>query len=1179
MRPDPTNDEDSGPERRLFRNSRSWGFGRSADRYPLNMNFDYWCPGVRKLVLALALGLVLTHGGRGEVLTEVTEAASEGFTLVYALNLPINAAWAGNQPVPYATDLSQMVPAFDRVGYWLELTSTSGERRWVWASFAADTLQVTRLGLPHDVGNPAARQSLVRDLTVESNVPGLAIRHADDGNIEMWAQGAAFPSSAGIYGADYYFGRQDWGDTPLPVSSAPLYGSFQIHRYGKLQTILAVNGFSTASGAADDVGIGSAPSLPPQVNEDWTLRQNAGAWATRRLSVWVRPQRFSVALNQQPQVDQIIPRDRVMNVGIGRFAGEERGGGWSEVAVRLEREGQPFGAVVWQPLTYTPTVGVPGPGRASFDVSFSIPAERAAYTAALWLRRTGGPSPEERLVRVVTGLAAGDAFVIYGQSNAEAQERLGSAIGEMTPWVRTFGSGGGNPVVGVQARVWVTANPNVYTFYPGGIGQWGGRLARRWSEAEGVPVAVINGAVGGMPIEALVRDDTAGPDDLTKHYQRLRYRTRESGLAGHIRAAFYYQGESDTSASWHTDRFTDLRRTLREDFPRLERIYAVQVKASCGPECYPGNFELREAQRRLGDLFPDVTVVSSNGLLHADLAHLRFIGGYQTLGDQFFDLVRRDLFGQPDAVDISPVNAVSVAWASPLGDRVRITWRRPCGPLTLQPGALADFLLQGSAARILAAEQSPTTLDLTLDRPAPEATALLYVSQHYGPGWVLDSRGRGILSFREALAGTFPVSAITGPVASASLLTDEPTPLRGSGSAPGSTVTRIEWLDSHGSVIAFSLNSNILEAPWIPTEEGLQRLRFRVTNAAGYAAESSVQVVVRQRRGPLALHADAMAWLSAAALDGGVWGTQWADLSGRGLDASAMLPLTVGTESVGVSPGILMGPGQALSAEGWPLTGAASFVLLFQPNAPGSGAWLSHAGYGGWQVEASPDGMLRLRVGGQVRMTFSSSLTNGQPHILSGRLSSEGPPVLELWVDEVAWGSTALDTAVGSTHYTLGGGGPALGAVGEFAVYRRALSELDRQALVTALRAQTGIDTLSYAQWAKALLPAPLRDPAADPDGDGLTQLAEYAFGTAPLQATLRLPWTAAASDTALTLTARTLNTHPSFSLSAQTSDGLTQWASHVPTSAPVGPYQQHQFSAPRLAPRSFVRWQLSLIP
>ncbi len=121
---------------------------------------------------------------------------------------------------------------------------------------------------------------------------------------------------------------------------------------------------------------------------------------------------------------------------------------------------------------------------------------------------------------------------------------------------------------------------------------------------------------------------------------------------------------------------------------------------------------------------------------------------------------------------------------------------------------------------------------------------------------------------------------------------------------------------------------------------------------------------------------------------------------------------------------------------------------------------------------------------------------------------------------------------------------------------------------------------------AAANLTGPAAAPGADPDGDGLTNLAEYALGTPPqlpdaagpmaekLPGKLRLTATLRTSDPALTTAAETTTT-----LATWTSAGISSFAAPDQSGVPPGFVRTHFDIADALVPARFVRLRFALAP
>ena len=156
----------------------------------------------------------------------------------------------------------------------------------------------------------------------------------------------------------------------------------------------------------------------------------------------------------------------------------------------------------------------------------------------------------ETVLHTATNLVCGDAFLIDGQSNAEATD-----VGKEDPtytseWIRSFGTTAGDPQ-GARQKLWANA---VCRDRQGGkaqIGYWGLELGRRLVESQQIPIFIINGAVGGTRIDQHQRNP-ANPEDPSTIYGRLLWRTRQARMTHGIRGILWHQGENDQGADGPT---------------------------------------------------------------------------------------------------------------------------------------------------------------------------------------------------------------------------------------------------------------------------------------------------------------------------------------------------------------------------------------------------------------------------------------------------------------------------------------------------------------------------------------------------------------------------------------------------------------------------------------------------
>ncbi len=685
-------------------------------------------------LFAVTLWLTFARA-RADVFTNVPEARNEDFEILYALPIPASAGFRGSIPVPYEIDNRTSVGEFDRVAYYLELTDLDGTR-WVYVSMDAFTADPGELGVPHNRDNRVIHQRNVSNLNIASNVPGIVTgTFLDGGNIELWAGDYRGRDDAGRFAADDDL--YDWGDGP--GGSFAGYGSFQIHNALARQTLLAWNRWGVDDGFPDDIGIGNRLTDHP----DWTFAGNAGGFIKRELVILVRPRKHRISFSQLPRNRQLFTRDVETNRASVPIAGDESFGGFDRIGLRVYRDGR-LREEHFRDLKYRN-------GSAPFSFEPSIPAELARYDFELLLDRNGVLTT----VEFVRDVVAGDAFLFYGQSNAEAirYDPIQSANGYASPWLRTFGQNSDRGADTENILYWVPAEGDGGTEDPGAIGQWAMVVGRKVIDTFQVPVAILNGSRGGYSIKKLQKD-RLHPNHLdddatvTRTYNRLLHRAVEAKIAQTARAIFYYQGEAESdNEQTHADGFATLYADWKTDYPALEHIYVVQVRPGCGVAT--DHARLRDTQRRFADIFPNTSVMATNGLPGHDGCHYAFTGGYEELGWHHFRQVARDLYGAPNDPNIDPLNPLFAEFTDSTRTTIRLVLRNHGSTIHFPAGALADFVLNGSSAAITGRTVQDNAILFHLASPAPEESFLEYRS-HLGPGqWVTSAYGIGMLTFIE----------------------------------------------------------------------------------------------------------------------------------------------------------------------------------------------------------------------------------------------------------------------------------------------------------------------------------------------------------------------------------------------------------------------------------------------
>ncbi|MBF0431486.1 MAG: hypothetical protein HQK83_09420 [Fibrobacteria bacterium] len=287
---------------------------------------------------------------------------------------------------------------------------------------------------------------------------------------------------------------------------------------------------------------------------------------------------------------------------------------------------------------------------AAFKLTPQIKAELAHYKIEVYT----GSGTYETLEKTVDSIAAGDAFIIQGQSNAEARKFDGSANENQNSFIRVYGSG--DP--GGSSQKWFVADGDGTMVTNGSAGQWGIRMARQILDNQKIPVALFNGAHGAKTIQFFARNDNDTLDQET-NYGRLLKRVQEAGLQNHIRALIWHQGESNadenfkaTTAEYKT-MWTTLHQDWLIDYPSIEKTYIFQIRNGCYASI-ENILQVKEALRQLALETTDVEIMSTSAYMQNNNCHFPYEVGYKHFGDNIYRLLNRDLYGAETENDIEP---------------------------------------------------------------------------------------------------------------------------------------------------------------------------------------------------------------------------------------------------------------------------------------------------------------------------------------------------------------------------------------------------------------------------------------------------------------------------------------------------------------------------------------------
>ncbi|MEL6650146.1 MAG: sialate O-acetylesterase, partial [Bacteroidota bacterium] len=273
-------------------------------------------------------------------------------------------------------------------------------------------------------------------------------------------------------------------------------------------------------------------------------------------------------------------------------------------------------------------------------------------------------------------------------------------------------------------------------------------------------IAIFNGAHGGEPISFFLRND-ADPDDSSTNYGRLLLRLQGTNLDQHIRGFFWFQGEDDASdqetENYYKTQWGDLYTDWGDDIS-VEKFYIVQIREGRFYDL-DETLPIQEAQRVLADSISDVELISTAALTqHTDDVHYPYVNGFETLGEQAYRLVERDMYGAAD-LNVSSPNIVSASQTATT--EIRLQTEKVGDAISADPGIESHFRLEGSAQTITNVSTSGNEIILTLSGDPTGATGVTYAPPLGTTSSVTNANGDGLAAFFEFTYASLPVELLS----------------------------------------------------------------------------------------------------------------------------------------------------------------------------------------------------------------------------------------------------------------------------------------------------------------------------------------------------------------------------------------------------------------------------------
>jgi hypothetical protein len=359
-------------------------------------------------------------------------------------------------------------------------------------------------------------------------------------------------------------------------------------------------------------------------------------------------QRFgSFVFSQLPQDYQLYPRD-AQNEGKVSVSGSTELAGYKYVSVQVFRN-QTLFKYLRAEIKYD------SKGIGSFSAETKIKAELAEYDFKVF----GFKTADSTLIVNRQNIVSGDVFVLTGQSNATgffsetATNEYCRSFGKITENLNTA-------MYNPADTLWVLSNK---AYLVGSVGPLGFEIQKQLVEKTGVPNCLINAGFHWSSAKGHSERNEKNPAELTSGYGRMLYRIQKAGLANAVKGFIFRQGETEAyneGSGWEMY-FDNLRRNIKLDLPNLKKIYVYQIDIIYYPT--PVGATIRDYQRRLPDIYPDVRSVSTVGTVSFDGLHYGR-EGYQQNGLELSRLIQRDFYQLKDTLNINSPDIKKVFYTS-----------------------------------------------------------------------------------------------------------------------------------------------------------------------------------------------------------------------------------------------------------------------------------------------------------------------------------------------------------------------------------------------------------------------------------------------------------------------------------------------------------------------------------
>ncbi len=446
------------------------------------------------------------------------------------------------------------------------------------------------------------------------------------------------------------------------------------------------------------------------------------------------------SFSELPQEGQLYPRNLMTNEAVVSITGFVKDNqDWGKLIVHVY-EDQQFRIELNKDLQLheVKTDGSSNNEVESFYFSYNITAGLHNYHFFVIAEDVHG---NRIVLKQITNVVAGDAYIIQGQSNAEARQFHDPSYDNESPFIRVLGCG-----IDCDEQ-WYEGQANSSFGGKGNVGQWGMKMAKLLVDYHQVPVAIFNGAHGDKRIAFFQRNDQH-PTDQTTNYGRLLTRVQAANFKNHIRGVFWSQGENNGAYSGedhltetYKEAWMNLYNDWKMDFPAVEKMYILQTRqGGCGSPLH----YLTEAQRQLANELEDVEIMSSNNTAH-DGCHFHYEEGYEWIGERMYHLLSNDLYNT-QYENVEAPNMEYCYWVNDTA--IAVVMKNPTDVLFWEEGTEKDFRIEGIEVPFVNGYTVDNILFLQLAGIPTQKNGLSYVGHGGAEGpWITNANGVGLINF------------------------------------------------------------------------------------------------------------------------------------------------------------------------------------------------------------------------------------------------------------------------------------------------------------------------------------------------------------------------------------------------------------------------------------------------